>query len=64
MARHPCVETTIVTIGATLAYAVSKYLRNQNIELVDLVIFAAIFGVVFFFGQRYFSKRVKKRKRK
>jgi len=62
MARHPCVETTIVTIFVTIIYAVVRYFLGRSIELVDLVIFAAVFGLVFFFAQRYFRKRDKKRK--
>lgn len=62
MATHLCVETTIVTIFATFAYAVAIYIRKQSIELVDVVIFAAVFGVVYFFAQRYFRKRAGKRK--
>ena len=62
MARHPCVEATIVTVFVTIAYAIMRYALNLSINLTDAVIFAAAFGVVFYFGQKYFSKRIKKKK--
>jgi len=61
MSTHPCVTTTISTIAATLVYAIVKYVLNQSIELLDIVVFAAIFGVIFYFAQTYFGKKVKKK---
>ena len=49
--------TALSTIGATAAYAIVIYFLRQEIDLRGIVIFAAMYGVVFYFAQRYFSKK-------
>ena len=64
MIKNTSLVTIITTILATLALFIVKYILNQSFDLVDIVIFAAVFGVGFFLFQTYFSKKVKKKKKK
>lgn len=56
-----CCKTAGTTVFATAVYAVVKYALGQSFDLRDAVIFAAVFGVVFYYGQTYFSKRIEKK---
>ena len=63
MTKNLCVITTLSTIVTTLVLVIVKYVLNQSFELVDIVVFAAVYGILFYLGQIYFSKRVKKKKK-
>jgi len=62
MCKNLCVTTTLSTIGATAAYAIVIYFLRQEFDLQGIVIFAAMYGLVFYFAQRYFSKRAASKK--
>ena len=60
--KNPYFTTTISTIFATIVSSVAIYLRTHNLKVTDIIIFAVGFWIVFFLFQRYFSKRLEKKK--
>ena len=59
MSKNLCFKTIITTIGATVAYAIVIYLLKQSFEMDSIITFAVVFGIIFFLGQKYFSKKKK-----
>ena len=60
--KNPYLTTTITTIVATVVISVVRYLRIHSLEFTEIIMFAIIFWIVFFLSQRYFTKRLEKKK--
>lgn len=62
--NHPCVITTLTTVGYITVVILVKLLRGMELDLAEILIGAVIFGVIFFTGWTYFNKRAEKRRKK
>ena len=55
--KNAYLVTTIITIALTIAFSLVTYLRSRSLEFTEIIIYAIVFWIAFFLGQKYFSKK-------
>ncbi|UZE93001.1 MAG: hypothetical protein IB617_02470 [Candidatus Nealsonbacteria bacterium] len=61
--KNPLPIAIITTVSFFIAFSLVKYLRHGQFDLIESLIGALVFFVVYFFLQGYLNKRIEKKQR-